>query len=374
MKRYLLAGGLISLLILFFGIFHTRNRDETTGLLPPPSRIIPQQSSARTNADLTLRDHTQDHLIRTEWATLLAWLDGSPPPTPEEIRTRLRDLRSAWAQFDPHLLAATLDALLQSQVNRPTGLTFAVGPQGFLAGWPDIRTFLVDALAMADPEESAKIARTILRETNSAAEYAIAIRSLIRTSAEQATSSELLSAFQTLLSRQHWQGDAAMAESLDLARYLGTREAASALLHWNGSPQARSMALHEFAADHPAIMIATLSEAAADSSAETTSLWARADPADPAQAAAIDTYLRNPAIPVAQRETFLSLYPLRSLTTGYRLYRGNPAPYDENGIRRSDAAALAQAESWLRDPDLVSLRESLTAWKTRLLEWQKTGP
>jgi hypothetical protein len=376
MKPAWLSGSLAALVFLAL-VLLIYNRGED-GPKPPagsnsqaPRMRQPPPESTRSSS---LRDKSQERLIRDEWATLLQWLSASPPPTPDEIRERLLELRSLWAQFDPHVLAATIASLLQSHDNATTGLPFRVGPQGFLSDWPDLRTFLVDALAMADPEESAKIARSLLRETDSSAEFAVAIRSLTRGGESQATAAELLSCLNTLLSRREWQGDAAMAESLDLARFLGNREAASALLGWNGHPQARDMALHEFAADHPAIIISTLSEKTDLSTPQTAALMARADPSDPAQAAVIDSYLRNPDIPLSVRTSFLSLYPLRSLTTGYRLYRGNPAPYDEQGIRHSDEAALAQAESWLQDPALAPLHPALVKWKNQLIEWRKTDP
>lgn len=373
MKRPLLAASLIAVSALCIVLFYpTRPAENRTP--PPPAPIANSRvPGSRAPQDFALRDKMHDRLIRSEWSDLLAWLDGTPPPSADQIRTRLRNLRSDWAQLDPHVLATTLKSLLDSGANRSTGLPFTVGPQGFLSDWPDLRTFLVDSLAIADPDESAKIARALLRETDSSSEFAVAIRSLIRGNETSAPAPELLACFHTLLSRPEWQNDPALAESLDLARYLGNQDAATALLDWKGNPQARNMALHEFAADHPDVMISTLSQKTDSSSPESAALLARADPASPAQAAAVDAFLRNPAIPLEHRKSFLTLYPLRSLTTGYRLYRGNPTPYDEDSILRSDHAALAQAESWLKDPALALLKNELTTWKNQLIEWQKSS-
>lgn len=374
MRNAWLGGGIIALLLTAIVILKRHQDPKIAEQHSATSFPVARQygmDAARGHEDTT--DRVRKKSILSEWFSLVAWIQGPPPPPPEEIRSRLRELRNTWARLDPDLLAEILSELLDARENTPTGLPFEVGPQGLLAGWPDLRTYLVDSLGMTTPEAALEIARPLLKKTDSPSEYAVGIRCLVRCHGSGVPSEELMSCFGTLLARKEWQRDAATLEALDLARYLGNRDAASALLRWEGNHQAREMALHEFAAEYPETLLTVLAEQAVDlNSPQSLSLLARADPSEENQARMIDLFIRNPSIPKEHRESFLSLYPLRSMTTGYRLYRGNPSPYDEMHIRQSDAAALAQADSWLRDPSLQDLHPALQKWKNRLIEWQSS--
>lgn len=338
--------------------------------------IIGQKAEQRVDVitstqELETRSKRQRAILETNWQQLLEWLNSTPAPSGTEIRAYLLELRSRWSQLDPHVLAHFLEELLEQGHDQSLPLPFEVGLRGFLSGWPDLRVFLVDTLVVADPVESARIARATLATTDSPAEYAVAIRSLIRGSSADATESELTSHFETLLTKPEWQNTAATAEALDLARHLGTPEAASLILRWDGNPGLRQMALHEFAAKHSATLIAGLQAEELLQDQDLSSLMARADPSDPLQASAVDHYLHDRSVSKEHKSRFLSLYPLRSLTTGFRLYSGIPAPYDEAAVRQSDQAASTQVEAWLNDPALNELQPELSKLADQLVEWME---
>jgi len=127
------------------------------------------------------------------------------------------------------------------------------------------------------------------------------------------------------------------------------------------------MALHEFAADHPAEVI----EALRESAVPRADLMARADPEDATQLAAVDAYLHDPSLSAEDAVTFLKTFPLRSATTGYRLYGETPAPYSYERITAGDRKAAELAETWAADPALAPYRADINALRDRLSKWME---
>ncbi|MES2661258.1 MAG: hypothetical protein V4689_21745 [Verrucomicrobiota bacterium] len=338
---------------------------ENTGVAPSPARrSAPQPGASEEPLPATRSDGTR---IESDWEELLQWLETDPKPSEEQIRKRLLATRSAWAEMDPHLLAETIGRLLETGRDTATGMKFRVGLHGFLNGWPTLRVFLLDALVAADPETAAAVAKRLLDGTKSPDEYAVALRSLTRDGS--GSSGELPARFQYLLEKQEWQTSGGFAETLDLARTIGTRDAAARLLRWTGNPELKSMALHEFAADHPAEMLESLRLEAAVDPLVRANLMARLDPQNPEQLAALDEYLRDPARTAEDASVFLKSFPLRSATTGHRLYSDSPAPYQMDRIAAGDRAALALVDGWAADPALEAMRADLLALRKRLGEW-----
>jgi hypothetical protein len=173
-----------------------------------------------------------------------------------------------------------------------------------------------------------------------------------------------------LLGRSEWVGTAGLAEAFDLPRVIGSAAAVRELVAWRGNDRLRDMSLHEFAAEHPAAMIEALSgEANVLPSATRASLMARAQVEDPAQWDAVDAYFRQSGISAEEASAFLRLFPLRSATTGNRLYGTSPAPYSKEQIASGDRAALALADLWLQDSSLAVPRSEIMALRNRLAVW-----
>jgi len=199
------------------------------------------------------------------------------------------------------------------------------------------------------------------------------MRSLTRDGAANAGNGELLDRFSHALKMPEWQTSGGFAESLDLARTIGTGSAVGQLLRWDGNPALKSMALHEFAADHPAEILQALQSESAVDPATRANLMARLDPAVPEQLAAIDQYLRDPLRTGEDASVFLKSFPLRSATTGNRLYSPAPAPYQMEQITAGDQAALSLVDKWVSDPALETMRPDLLALRQRLGEWVEQG-
>lgn len=323
-------------------------------------RLAPNDSAATRSAG---------KVIESDWDELLAWLESDPRPGESEIRARLLALRGKWAEMDPILVAETIARLLASNRDATTGMKFRVGLHGFLDAWPSLRVFLLDALVIADAETAAGVARAILDTTKSPDEYAVALRSLTRFDGIHAADGELMQRFSHALNQPDWQTSSGFAESLDLARSIASAPAAAELLRWNGNPTLKSMALHEFAADHPAAMLAALETTTTVDPSTRANLMARLDPAEPDQFAALDAYLLDPHRTPDETSTFLKSFPLRSATTGNRLYSPSPAPYEMGRIAAGDRAALQLVDQWLAEPSLGASRPALLALRTRLATW-----
>ena len=307
--------------------------------------------------------------IQDDWAALLKWLGSSPRPTDEEVCARLLAARLSWTQMDPQERADAIAELLASGVDAITGLDFQVGPHGLLAGWPTLRVFLLDILATSDPEMATVTASQVLDTTASAEEFATALKSLTRDGLARAENKELLVRFGQMLGHQDWQTSRGFAEAFDLARFIGTPEAALRLAAWEGNAQLKSMALDEFTADHPEAMMEILASDSPVSGTPRASIMARADPSNLKQLDSVDAYLRRPDLSPAEAATFLKIFPLRSATTGFRLYGKTPSPYTYEQIKAGDLAASQLVENWTADPTLEKFRPELVSLQTRLTKW-----
>jgi hypothetical protein len=371
--KWLAAGLLLGAIVIGISLIQSPKNTEP----PAASGSEPQVRKRSSSPDLEAERETSDMLaqrsLEAQWEDLLRWMETPPPPTPEEIRKRLLETRLAWTEMDSQVLAKALDTMLKSGRDLKTGLDFKVGPHGFLAGWPTLRVFLLDILAASDPEMAAAIARGILDKTPSANEYATALRSLIRPGRARAADEELVSRLAVMLETRDWHGERGFAEAMDLVRFIGSDVAAARLMAWQGNPGLKSMAMHEFAAEHPEKIIGLLTDTQTIESPVRADLMARADPADPAQLAAVDQYLRKPDLTTEEVAAFLKAFPLRSVTTGYRLYGKTPAPYSRDHIATGDKAALEIVRQWANDPSLQNHRPQIDALQKRLEAWTQAA-
>ncbi|MCU0749383.1 MAG: hypothetical protein MUF13_07550, partial [Akkermansiaceae bacterium] len=100
-------------------------------------------------------------------------------PDAETSREILEALRQTIREApDEQEAAAALASYLKSGVDVFTKLPFEVGEEGMLATAPTLRTALLDLLVTLDPTLALELARTIMNQTSSPDEYAIALRNL----------------------------------------------------------------------------------------------------------------------------------------------------------------------------------------------------
>lgn len=332
---------------------------------------------ARTSAAApTPRIHPR---LAGEWRDWIARCEQGGDP--QELKKQLAALKERWLEEDPQVLAGVIGQLLRQGEDASTGIPFETGPGGALRGWPTLRVFLLDVLAVTDPDLAGVIAREVLATTTSAEEFAVALKPLLLGGPWQAPAGELEAHLTRLLENPAWQGQVGLAEALDLPRVAASPGSTEVLARWvDRSPPAKiagEMALHETAASNPSLIIDLIDrdrQLLRDEPDLRAGLLARAAASDPAQTESLGDYLKDPAVSLNEKQRFLSLFPLRSASTGYRLYGSPPAPYDAASVKSDDKAALEVVKQWKGDPALSALQGDLVTLEQRLQAWvQQSG-
>lgn len=361
-RRLLLLGGTVLCGWVAF-------REIGTDPAPAPAISTPTVAAASPLP----RSHPR---LAGEWRALVA--DCEKAPDPDTLKLRLAAIKDRWLEEDPQVLAGVIGQLLREGADAPTGIPFETGPGGALRGWPTLRVFLLDVLAVTDPDLAGAIAREVLATTTSAEEFAVALKPLLLGGPWRAPDAELAGHFNKLLENPAWQDKVGLAEALDLSRVAATPATTAVVARWvDRSPralEAGEMALHETAAAEPSLIVGLVSEDPQlfqDQPELRAGLLARAAVSDPEQSAILETYLKDPAVSIGEKQQFLGLFPLRSASTGYRLYGSPPSPYSADAVRADDRAALEITGRWQADPALSALHADLAALQTRLAVWVK---
>ncbi|HEY1123962.1 MAG TPA: hypothetical protein VGE67_20250 [Haloferula sp.] len=357
------VGGLASWLALSS---RTSQHDHASAPAPLP-REAAQPARVNVPGHKTILDDWQDCLSRCENTN-----------DPAAMKRLLFATRNRWLEEEPDVVAQTIGQLLRSGADAQTGIPFETGPGRALRGWPTLRVFLLDVLSVTDPDLAIEIAREVLGSTASAEEFAVALKPLTLGGPWLASDEELAGYFSKMLGTPAWQNSVGLAEALDLSRTTSSPAVVETLAHWvDTAPtalKAGSFALHETAAEHPALVSELISADDTLFSGQPdlrASLMARTNVLDASQASQVDAYLKNPAISQAEKQQFLTLFPLRSATTGYRLYGKPPAPFQKDQVQADDQAALGMVTAWKNDPALAGLAGDLTTLEERLQTWQR---
>lgn len=284
----------------------------------------------------------------------------------------------------PDEAAAALAELLRSGSDYETGLGFVVGSEGVMDETPTLRTLLLDLLGQTDPETSAEVSREILAATDSADEYALALRNLAWINHDRRLDAELLGWLRRMLGRSQWmaQPSDGFLEAFDAAVDLGAAaEMAKVLSSTSGDPslpadRAAFIALDRIVIADPQ---AILSPAARDASflsaspMHRASLFSRLDVRDPRQQAALADYLLHFPHAAGELDYFSRVFPNGNRFVGNRLITP-PEPLPSIAqIEALDRATLSLMETWAGDPAFVSRVGDLDAIANRLRTGRPTG-
>lgn len=85
----------------------------------------------------------------------------------------------------------------------------------------------------------------------------------------------------------------------------------------------------------------------------------------------MESYLGDGSVTLAEKRDFLRLFPLRSATTGHRLYGGTPMPYSLERVKASDIAAAGAVGGWIDSGSYAALGSELEALRSRLETWTR---
>jgi len=296
-------------------------------------------------------------------------------------RTRVLALvarfRKMILDLPPDEASLAIAELLRSGSDYQTGLDFVVGPEGVMDEAPTLRTLLLDLLGQTDPKISAQLSREILGTTNSADEYALALRNLAWTNHDRRLDEELLGWLRGMLGRSRWLAEPSdgFLEAFDAAVDLGAAAEMARVLSFTSqdpsSPADRAafLALDRIMISDPQDI---LDPAARDESflsaspMHRASLFSRLDVRDPRQQAALADYLlRFPHAP-GELEYFSRISPNGNRFVGHRLITSpEPVPSIED-IQDLDIATAAVLESWASEPAFAARADDLISIHGRL--------
>lgn len=332
----------------------------------------------------------------------------TPSADPQEVarlRRLLADLVSRWESFpdspallaeiealhqqlleaDPVSGAAAIIAELRSGVNRETGLPFLVGPEGVLEAAPTWRTTLLDWLGQMDPRQAAAYSREILQTTNSADEYALALRNLVWTMPPPLATAEIAGYLQNLLDRPDWRANpsAGYLEAFDIALELGEtglqqmlgalRSAAPGdSVADRAVEHAAFVALDRLLLRDPALFVRTTEkspELLRDLPDHRASFYSRLDVREPQQARFLESYLRQTPPDSPEMLYFFSIFPNPNRFVNHRLVSQSSAERPTEPMVEVDRAVIERAKQWLGNPELAPQHENLRFLILRLQEF-----
>jgi hypothetical protein len=300
--------------------------------------------------------------------SLAADLDGRQPG---KIRSELTDLHSQLQKLPRREAVRQLLEFLNSGTDAGTGLPFEVGRGGWLTTAPTLRVAALDWLGEFDPAAAADAARQILASSDSADEWALALRNYYRQN--QPPDAYFVARVGEEFSRENWlqHPSAGLAESLDFPVAIGGSEGLVVLqgllqrspaLRW-----AALAALDAWVLEQRATAIPLLVASSADGldEASRAALLSRADIRDDAQRQAIESYLASGGVPDAAKAEFLRQFPNQNMIAGNRLVTAvRPMTLQESA--QLDAAALQFVDGLIQAGTYPGLAKELAASRDRL--------
>jgi hypothetical protein len=309
----------------------------------------------------------------------------SDSSNPAELLSELEALRQALLAADPTSAAAALIEELRRGVDRSTGLPFLVGPEGVLDSAPTWRTSLLDWLGQMDPREAAAYSREVLATTNSADEYALALRNFVWATPPPLATAEVADYLQNMLERPEWRQNpsAGYLEAFDIALELGPtglNQMAEALRSAASGDQksdraiehAAFVALDRMFLRDPNQFIETMErspELLQNLPDHRASLYSRLDVREGAQTVFLEKYLIGTAPDSPEMLYFFSVFPNPNRFVNHRLVSQPSAEATTEPMAEVDRATVEQARRWLSDSHLAPHQENLRFLILRLEEF-----
>lgn len=251
----------------------------------------------------------------------------------------LASLRAELFHGDLESSARAVSDFLRSRRDAATGMGFSLGADGVLATAPTLRTALLNWHPSLDPLVSLEMAREILKSTDSADEYAVAMRNLAWNDHDGDLKPELHAAFQHMFNRRDWRADptAGYLESFDVAVALGDPLTFQMLAECSNPDandpsivRAASMSMDRMVLREPGHLADAWNENPQwmdQAPMQRASLLSRLDITREDHRAVFMDYLSSDRITPEEREYFEALYPNGNHLHGHRLVTTNePSP------------------------------------------------
>lgn len=278
--------------------------------------------------------------------------------------------------------AASLADYLASGRDVDTGLPFVVGEDGMMASVPSLRTAVLDLLPATDLPRAAELAREVLQQRRSQAEFALGLRNLAWNDFEGDQRPELAARFNDLLNTDDWRRDPGNAylEAFDIAVALGDRGAFAAVgavldaAPSNPAGQALSraalVALDRMVIRDPTLLVAAYRDDPALFATATdarASLLARLDLGIAEQRAVLVDYLGRADHGSDELAYFAELFPNANAIHGDWLVTAQEVTPSIEERRALDRGTVTGIDAVLATAPTATVRTVLTAVRERLV-------
>ena len=293
--------------------------------------------------------------------------------------TAMADLQLYLSTLPPETASAKILEFLDSGRDIPTHLGFKLGPNGLLTEAPSLRVFLQDYLAQIDRSAAGRYAETILANTNSPDEWAVALRNYARANPSADTTDYLRQKVGQLVLDQSWQNNpsAGYLEAFDVVVYSHDTSLVPALADLvrqtdnRAVTQAAYLTLDRLVMQDPtAVLTQLLQNPDSMNGRETTraDYFARSDVRDPQQKSLLESYLLSPQITATEITSFAQIYPNANVMVSDNLLTQTPVPSGDELAAR-DRQAFETVGAWLADPRFNQLQPQLQTIKSRLAQF-----
>lgn len=214
--------------------------------------------------------------------------------------------------------------------------------------------------------------------TNSADEYALALRNLAWTNTSGGLDAELRGHFAQMLGRMDWAGQPTdgFLEAFDVGVAVRAVDALATRITQPaaGEPgerqaEAAFIALDRIMLSDPSTVVAAFRADPAFLSGAPThraSLLSRLDVRQPEQSRLLREYLLRPDVGAEEMDYFIGIFPNGNRVVGHRLVTADEGGGSAANMALIDHAALGTLGSWVNDPAMAARRSAVQAMITRL--------
>ena len=306
----------------------------------------------------------------------------------DEVRAILARLRDTLHAAAPEAAAQAVLDFLARGADAATGLAFAVGPDGVLAGSPSLRVMLMDLLPALDPDAALEVARQAMDQRSSADEYAISLRNLAWNNFEGDLRAEMVSRFSTMLNEPAWRAkpSAAFLEAFDVAVEIGDRAALSTVASVLDTTRedaatkalnhAAFIALDRMVARAPALLIELYADNPPFMRTNPdlrASLMSRLDITDAQQRATFTTYLQDTTLAPSERSYFAELFPNGNYVYTHHLVTAADTTPSISARRSMDAEVETALDTLQSENPTGPLAATVERIRQRLVSYPQSG-
>ncbi|HWA27394.1 MAG TPA: hypothetical protein VG734_17195 [Lacunisphaera sp.] len=291
-------------------------------------------------------------------------------------RRLLENFRQLLASLPAQVASREIQKFLSAGTDAPTRLDIKIGPGGVLEDSSSLRVFLLDCLGRVDRPAAGVVAAQILANYTTPDEWAVCLRNYAWANPGAESEAYLQSKVLLLLNNPAWvrEPSTGFLEAFDTIVYARGTSLVPELGTLVRDPGNRATAhaayltLDRLTINEPAIMLKQLVEEPAlmaGREQSRASLVARADVRDPAQRAAVERYLLDPARTASELSTFAGVYPNANYMISQNLLTTVATPTGAQ-LAAHDREALKVIEQWLADPRFEPIRPHVTQIRERL--------